>query len=161
MYNLIKKLNLPKIFYINLFLLFAIISFKLYIQLTIGYTELLLNTIIQLIILNILYFLTYKYLGKSKLVSILKYFIFIFSIITAFDAIIFSNQVTILLRSPEYSNEKIFSHTPTDLGNRFEVGKDSEGNFKGYVVDRNNLLQIEKSDGFEKWEVVEEVNDKK
>lgn len=161
MTNSIKKLNSPKIFYINLFLLFTIISFKLYIQITIGYTELLLNTIIQLIILNILYFLTYKYLGKSKLVTILKYFIFIFSIITAFDAVIFSNQTTILLRSPEYSHEKIFSHTPTDLGNRFEVGKDSDGNFKGYVVDRNNLLQIEKSDDFEKWEVIQKVNEKK
>lgn len=161
MTNSIKKLNSPKIFYINLFLLFTIISFKLYIQITIGYTELLLNTIIQLIILNILYFLTYKYLGKSKLVTILKYFIFIFSIITAFDAVIFSNQTTILLRSPEYSHEKILSHTPTDLGNRFEVGKDSDGNFKGYVVDRNNLLQIEKSDDFEKWEVIQKVNEKK
>lgn len=157
----IKKLNLPKIFYVNLILLFVILSFKIFIQLTIGYTNLLLNTFIQLIILNVLYFVLYKYLAKSKLVSFLKYFILVFSIFTTFDIIIFSNQANILLKNDEYKNEKIFSHTPTDLGNRFEVGKDSDGNFKGYVVDRNNLLQIEESSDFKNWEVIKEINEKK
>ena len=62
----IKKLNLPKIFYVNLILLFVILSFKIFIQLTIGYTNLLLNTFIQLIILNVLYFVLYKYLSIEK-----------------------------------------------------------------------------------------------
>ena len=151
MKNFINNLKFPKIFYINIFLLIFILASKIFIQISIGYTSLFLNIIIQLIILNILYITCFKFLKNSKLVAFLKYFILVFSVITLFDSFVFVNQINILLKNNDYKNEKIIHHTATDLGNRFETGKDSNGVHLGYVVNRNKLVQIEKSTDFKEW----------
>lgn len=135
---------------IILYKLSFIIQYKLSISILFG-----VSTVILIALSIYLVFIKNK-IFKRIYMSIL----FIIFMITMFDTFIFTNQISYLNKSKEYNNEKIVNVSSTNLGHRFETKENKDGIYTGYTVDRNGLLQIEKSADNNTWYVSDKLKDK-
>lgn len=163
MKHILKEIK-EKVSKITIFNIISLILIGLVIiafQFFIGYGKLFQNIFIQLLIMNIVYILFYIYvkpLRNGNILKSLKTLILIYNILMFFEVYILTNQVNILFKSEPYDYQQIIHHTATDLGNRFETAKDSEGKHLGFVIDRKKLVKVEYSTDFKIWKDLESAD---
>lgn len=154
MFKFLKKKPLNKVLIVNLVLLILAISVLLAFQFLVGYGKIFIIGTGSLFILNLFFSLLYCSIKETKWLKVLQklmYAVTVISIFLLFDMFVFARQFTILIKSDEYQFEKIIHHTPTDKGNRFEIGRNNEGEYLGFVVNRNEVVTVEVSKDFENW----------